>query len=706
LVARLPCRGGVRESDKPCPIDIAGLARIHNAATQFRIDHEHGNFIQYLNGNSKICKAALPEWSGWVQYQPKYFARARHIEKGPREKPLIDGEDEFVVNPPLMMRKGIFEGTVKCALTVSDGKQGHGGGINLSFLDRFTAKNAVYDKHDVKKLSPEGVINLQNLLYLEIQYLASCCTRWRTVGPETNSASGGGGSEVNSAGGGGGSDSNVASLSILDGGPSSFGTNIGGNGAGGTADDTSRGGTALEGDESCGAAAAAERGGESGGESGGGAAEQGGGESGGGGAEQGGGGGAEQSEQIQEQLCEITRWDHRSGEFPLNDNGLRHMAFPAHPKPKYFYAAALILFLRASRTESEETVLQALSQMWTVWFCEDLTFEVLRKGPPRKGPLMYTDEEINWCEVRLAVLDKDIKDPDDRDRLGLPPLNRRGANRDIAREQERMDLLGAAATGNVARSRPAPAKAATAAPAKAQADAPAKAATAAPVKAAPAKAVAPAKAATAAPVKAAPAKAAAAKASRKRKAAQLDANDTHSEGGEVASSGGTPTKEGHGAGVLKGGRVVSVNNGRPLTRGNGLRRTFPNNYRNPDNQSRWRGFKLDLGQAFKLACFVHYGPRMPYEKSGDFETRKALFRTAAYYAMSPDEAVECMTNHEFADFLHILVCTSKQMKYIIMTEGRIFFGDNVFTTHRASPAFQREYFASATHDIQYTQHNA
>jgi len=39
-------------------------------------------------------------------------------------------------------------------------------------------------------------------------------------------------------------------LSILDGGPSSSSTNIGGNGAGGTADDTSRGGTALEGDKS------------------------------------------------------------------------------------------------------------------------------------------------------------------------------------------------------------------------------------------------------------------------------------------------------------------------------------------------------------------------------------------------------------------------------------------------------------------------
>jgi hypothetical protein len=84
---------------------------------------------------------------------------------------------------------------------------------------------------------------------------------------------------------------------------------------------------------------------------------------------------------------------------------------------------------------------------------------------------------------------------------------------------------------------------------------------------------------------------------------------------------------------------------------------------------------------------------MPYDQSGDFETRKALFRTAAYYAMMPHNAQECMTSHEFPDFLNILVATAKQMKYNIMTEARIFFGDKVFTTHRPSQAFQREYFA-------------
>jgi hypothetical protein len=69
----------------------------------------------------------------------------------------------------------------------------------------------------------------------------------------------------------------------------------------------------------------------------------------------------------------------------------------------------------------------------------------------------------------------------------------------------------------------------------------------------------------------------------------------------------------------------------------------------------------------------------------------AMFRTAAYYAMSPEETVMCMESHEFADFIYILVATAKQMRYVIMTDGRIFFGDNVFTTLRASRSFQREY---------------
>ncbi len=84
---------------------------------------------------------------------------------------------------------------------------------------------------------------------------------------------------------------------------------------------------------------------------------------------------------------------------------------------------------------------------------------------------------------------------------------------------------------------------------------------------------------------------------------------------------------------------------------------------------------------------------MPYDKSGDLETRKALFSTAAYYSLlinGADEA-ECLNSSEFGEFLSILVACAKQMKYQLMTEARVFFGDNGFTTHRASKPFQSEY---------------
>ena len=74
--------------------------------------------------------------------------------------------------------------------------------------------------------------------------------------------------------------------------------------------------------------------------------------------------------------------------------------------------------------------------------------------------------------------------------------------------------------------------------------------------------------------------------------------------------------------------------------------------------------------------------------------------------MSPNDEAECMDNHEFADFLNILAASAKPVIYLIMTEGRVFFGDKVFTTLLASQAFQREYFASATHDTHYTIYSA
>ena len=163
MVALLPYRGNDRNLDQRCPIDIAGLAKIHNAVTQFKIDNEHGgNFIQQLHSSKAVYKAAQAEWSGWQQYLPKHAARARNIEKGPREKPVIEGQDELVVNPPLLMRKGHVVGKMKCALTKSVANQGYGLGIGLPFLERFSTAHAVYATADLKKLSVEGANNFHH----------------------------------------------------------------------------------------------------------------------------------------------------------------------------------------------------------------------------------------------------------------------------------------------------------------------------------------------------------------------------------------------------------------------------------------------------------------------------------------------------------------------------------------------------------------
>ena len=111
------------------------------------------------------------------------------------------------------------------------------------------------------------------------------------------------------------------------------------------------------------------------------------------------------------------------------------MAFPHFPRPKYYHAAGIILFLRASRTPKEEEVFQSLCNRWQEWFGTDLDYESLMLGPPKKGPCAYNAEETNWCNVRLEFLEMDIKDVAVRARLGLPIKEKR-KNRETRKESE------------------------------------------------------------------------------------------------------------------------------------------------------------------------------------------------------------------------------------------------------------------------------
>jgi hypothetical protein len=312
-------------------------------------------------------------------------------------------------------------------------------------------------------------------------------------------------------------------------------------------------------------------------------------------------------------LADIKNWDHRSGQFPLTESAMAEMDFSRDFSPRYYWAAALLLFMRVPRTPKEDEVFQRLSEVWPDWHGgRDLNYAFLQEGPPKKGRNSYTEAEINWCEVRMKELDKGITNEDARAQLGLPnkTSSRERRQRELQVEKEQSDLM--------------PGRAASKRKADDGSDSPSVAAT---------PAVAPGKrdkgdhgddgitSAEGAPRSARSRVHRPASASKSAAASRTLASD-------VAPT--TPDSVPKRGKLDADGRIISAKDGRPLVANNLLRNKYKSNYRNPSNTRRWAGsFELDLGQAFKLAVWTHYGPVFPTERNGNFEQREALFRTAA-----------------------------------------------------------------------------
>ena len=129
------------------------------------------------------------------------------------------------------------------------------------------------------------------------------------------------------------------------------------------------------------------------------------------------------------------------------------------------------------------------------------------------------------------------------------------------------------------------------------------------------------------------------------------------------------------------GKRVSRRDGRIVAAGNDLKDTYTNNYRNAQNTKNFYGKKLTLGEAFKLAALVHYGPTLPIDQSGHLKMREALFRTAAYYALTDEETKEIMNHPDAVDFYFFLVKAAKNLVYAYHNDGRLIFGDAVFGMH-------------------------
>jgi hypothetical protein len=611
------------------------------------------------------------EWPGWSEYAKKFAARLSIIQSNPRLEPEVEGEDLFSLNPPLLVRKSENASKMSCALLPTKDKE-----AEVTFAQQFESAHSVYGSTNQSKITIEQLVNFHKLLVMEMQYLAGCCTKWK------NSGTGAGGAAtlpISSGVGGGAPDPQAphGSLSLL-----SLLSHV--------ADDDSQ----RQDDEQVRVSQIAAV-------------------------------GPRTSSEGNSALNDIAKWDHRSGHFPLTESALDQMEFPEFPRPRYYYAAALILFMRASRTAKEEEVFVKLSERWPDWFGSvELDYAYLDKGAPQKGRDAYTAAESNWCSVRMQILSQEIKDPSDRTRLGLPAATQNGASKSVTGEAEKkrdsrrrveQDALldvdsdlddsgkgqdgrrtaAAAAATDSSSQRKRGRKAAGAAIPSALPVAPAVS------RSAPGRAPAATPSQAAGTSNAPSRKARTGRDKRPRPEAEAEALAVTSRhltremtGSDVESascSGSTPiSKRGR---VTSDGRVVSKKDGRQMTSSNPLREVFKSGYRCPTNKKKWAGMDLDLGQAFKLAVWTHYGPHMPTDRHGNFEVRKALFRTAAYYSMSSDglDEKQCIDSPHFPDFLYVLVQSAKQMRYLWLTEARIWFGDNVFTPHRAAQDYQRAF---------------
>ena len=87
-------------------------------------------------------------------------------------------------------------------------------------------------------------------------------------------------------------------------------------------------------------------------------------------------------------FSDIANWDYRRGYFPLTDAALPQMLFPEDlARPRHYFAAGILLYMRDLRTPEEEAAFQRLNSAWQGWFLgEGITYDALSKGPPKAPP--------------------------------------------------------------------------------------------------------------------------------------------------------------------------------------------------------------------------------------------------------------------------------------------------------------------------------
>ena len=594
----------------------------------------------------------------WRDYQTKWVARHKRMGDSPRTAPVHDAADVFTLNPQLITSRTEKCATLSCQLLP---EKESAGAQNMSFADLYERRCKDYNSCNWTKVSSENLANYLLLVRMEIQYLAGCDVEWKSdasasAGPaallQPNAAADASQSKAAAPAG--------MSLSLVPLAPADASSKEGSIARGEAvllshalrisirdSPISSNHGEVLTTPSPAADAGPADA--------------------------------VTSTTDSAFDFSNISAWGYKRGEFPLTPEALGQMRFEAELKPpKHVFAAALLLFVCSKRNEEEEAAFTSLSGAWEEWFHEPLSYAFLKKGPPSTGRLAHSEEEINWYMVRHDCLVKQITSEQDRARLGLPQLPAKGKGSVAA--QEAAALLVTNPRGPAVRN----ATPAAESPAGSQqCEAPIGVGTDSELEGG-FTLPAPAKRGSR---KGGPAGAAAPK-RRRVVVPQADADSVTQEHGAAAAASPARAGETEQKTIEKNGKLVSAKDGRIVAAGNDLKVTFHNNYRNADNQTAFYGKFLTLGEAFKLACIVQYGPALPIEASGNTSMRTALFLTAAHYALTKEETSEIMRHTSFADFLYFHVLAAKQLKYSYYTESKLYFGEIVFSRHRPSPAVQ------------------
>jgi hypothetical protein len=386
----------------------------------------------------------------------------------------------------------------------------------------------------------------------------------------------------------------------------------------------------------------------------------------------------------EQDISDFVKWGYKRGQFPLTPEGLLQMKFDhtEHPTPpKHAFPAAILLFVCIKRNDAEEACFQNLLREWGFWFVDELPFEIPKNGPPKR--LQFSADEIDWCKVKLDYLVRKITSESDRERLGLPPLKKV-----ISKAAEAAALLPS--SGSQDNGVSAAQSSLGSKPARGEEDASATAAVDTEPQAAPAPSVGGASGGgIAEKEESSEARKKPARRKRGRSAAAAAAEGTPAKRVKGAKKEDTPVNNEDKILVrATDGKRVSAKDGRIVAAGNDLKETYTNTYRNAENTRAFHGKQLTLGEAFKLASLVNYGPTMPIDRSGHLKTREALFRTAAYYALTDQETKQIMDHPDAVDFYFFLVKAAKNLVYAYHNVGRLVFGDAVLGMHPPTKLLQ------------------